>query len=161
MVETWFRPEDVAAMMVCIAARTSAGRIRGGILLVGIIGFDAGVDEINVESLRDRFHLLSGRSSRKAKIGVGGDCLGVVGEEHETISMASRGRVLLINPWPVHDICLDDIRRRRWPAKLSPQAIVDLCGSENQLAANSARREAFAWPTLSWKSGESGKSNSY
>ncbi|VDM79857.1 unnamed protein product [Strongylus vulgaris] len=40
------------------AARTAAGRIRGGISPVGITGFDT-AQEMGIESLCDRFHLLS------------------------------------------------------------------------------------------------------
>ncbi|VDM74318.1 unnamed protein product [Strongylus vulgaris] len=42
--ETWSDPGAMAAFMVWIVARTLAGRIRGGVSPVEIMGVDTGVD---------------------------------------------------------------------------------------------------------------------
>ncbi|VDM65793.1 unnamed protein product [Strongylus vulgaris] len=66
------------------------------------------------------------------KIGIGGDCSGVVLAEHEIISMTSRRRI-----------------------------IADLCGSGNHLATISQTMALLAWPTLGWRLGELERSNSF
>ncbi|VDM84282.1 unnamed protein product [Strongylus vulgaris] len=87
------------------------------------------------------------------KIGVGGDCPGVVGGERETISMAvdvsfwseTHGVLCKLTLVLITSDAVDVVQSMscQGPAKLSPQAIADLMWTREHLTTQSARRWRF------------------